>query len=63
MGDYNYKISVNKVLTDDSLTYEGIEITAKRGETLQQFADRINEVAGVEIAIVTGNPKHLIKDE
>ena len=55
------KIHVNKVQPEDIVTYGKITITAIKGETLQQFANRINEITGAEIAIVTGNPNDLVK--
>ncbi len=55
-------IKVNKVQPEDTVTYGEHIITAVKGETLQQFANRINKIAGKQVAIVTGNPNDLVKE-
>lgn len=38
------------VKTGDCVTIEGVTITFKKGETIKQFADRINKTIGRKIA-------------
>ena len=55
-------IHVNKVKIGDTVTYGEHLIIAKKGETIKQFANRINKIIDKKVAILTSNPEQLVKE-
>ncbi len=52
---YLDKITINtkKLNVGDCVSFDGIEITYRKGDTARQFADKIRKYIDVEIEIIT----------